>query len=180
MNTIKQEMKKLVATLLLAGFLFGTCRSQTKELEPGDPVPSFSLTDQDGHLFNSSDYTGKKILVIYFYPKDESMVCTREACAFRDSFADFTRAGALVIGINAGSVESHKAFQQHHHLPFILLSDPDNKVLKQFGVKGFIFSGRETFVVDLSGRIAYSYNSFMEGRQHALQALQFIREPPAP
>ena len=74
-------------------------------------------------------------MVIYFYPKDESMVCTKEACAFRDSFNEFTKAGAIVIGINAGTVASHKSFQQHYKLPFILLSDPGNKVYMMFGVK---------------------------------------------
>ena len=92
-----------------------------KTLAVGDPVPSFTLMDQDGKAFDMKDYIGKKVLVIYFYPKDESMVCTKEACAFRDSFDSFTKAGAMVIGINGGTVASHKEFQQHYKLPFTLL-----------------------------------------------------------
>jgi thioredoxin-dependent peroxiredoxin len=144
-------------------------------LKVGDPVPAFTLTDQNGKPFSIADYIGKKILVIYFYPKDESMVCTKEACSFRDKYADFTQKGALVIGINAGTVDSHHAFQQNHQLPFILLSDPDNKVLKSFGVHGsFFMTGRETFVVDLSGKVVFTYNSMLQGTRHEEETLAFI------
>jgi peroxiredoxin Q/BCP len=132
--------------------------SNDKTLVVGDPVPTFTLMDQDGKTFNIKDYIGKKVLVIYFYPKDESMVCTKEACAFRDSFDAFTKAGAMVIGVNGGTVASHKEFQQHYKLPFTLLSDPDNKIYNQFGVKGkLFFTGRETFVVDLKGKVVYTH-----------------------
>lgn len=90
----------------------------------------------------------KKKLVIYFYPKDESAVCTKEACAFRDSFADFTDAGALVVGINSGSIESHSNFAKKNRLPFTLLSDTDNKVLKQFGIKPWLFFNRKRNLCD--------------------------------
>jgi peroxiredoxin Q/BCP len=145
-------------------------------MHPGDPVPVFSLKDQNDSLFNMADYIGKKILVIYFYPKDESSVCTKEACSFRDGYSDFTKGGAVVIGINSGSVESHKNFVQNHQLPFTLLSDPDNKVLKMFGVKKkFFINGRETFVVDKSGKIVFTYDSFTNGPAHEKQALEFIK-----
>lgn len=151
-------------------------RSKVKPLTAGENVPFFTLKDQDGNDFNIRDYIGKQKLIIYFYPKDESAVCTKEACAFRDSYTDFTQAGAMVIGINAGSVESHKAFQQHHQLPFTLLSDPDNAVLKQFGVKSkLIFTGRETFVVDLSGKIVFTFQAFLNGNEHSQQALTFLK-----
>jgi len=145
-------------------------------LMTGDKVPDFSLVDQDGKVFNSADYIGKKILVIYFYPKDESMVCTREACSFRDSFEDFTDAGAMVIGINSGTIASHKSFRDHHKLPFTLLSDPNNKVYHLFGVKNAMFmTGRKTFVVDLHGKIGFAYEAMMQGKQHADDALNYIR-----
>jgi peroxiredoxin Q/BCP len=138
-------------------------------------VPAFTLKDQDGKTFNIQDYIGKKVLVIYFYPKDESMVCTKEACAFRDSFDSFSKAGAMVIGVNGGTVASHKEFQQHYKLPFTLLSDPDNKIYNEFGVKGkMFFTGRETFVVDLKGKIVYTHEAMMQGKEHADDALQFI------
>jgi peroxiredoxin Q/BCP len=149
--------------------------SNDKTLVVGDPVPTFTLMDQDGKTFNIKDYIGKKVLVIYFYPKDESMVCTKEACAFRDSFDAFTKAGAMVIGVNGGTVASHKEFQQHYKLPFTLLSDPDNKIYNQFGVKGkLFFTGRETFVVDLKGKVVYTHEAMMEGKEHSDDALQFV------
>ena len=151
-------------------------QSSKKPLAVGDMMPSFSLRDPDSNLFNSKDHVGKNIFVIYFYPKDESMVCTKEACSFRDDFDEFTKAGAKVIGINGGTVASHKAFEQHYKLPFTLLSDPGNKVYDLFGVKNKLFvSGRETFIVDLKGKIVYKYEAMLEGKAHADNALQFIK-----
>jgi peroxiredoxin Q/BCP len=168
-------MQKLVFILLIA--VLSCNGSAQKHLIVGDPIPLFILKDQDGKDFDVKNYIGKKILVIYFYPKDESVVCTKESCSFRDSFADFEKAGASVVGINDGSIESHQSFQQNHQLPFILLSDPGNKVYRLFGVKKkFIFSGRETFVVDKAGKIAFSFDSFTNGPEHSRKALQFIRQ----
>lgn len=147
-----------------------------KEIVVGDAMPAFSLTDQNGKTFNSADYVGKSYLVIYFYPKDESMVCTKEACRFRDIFNDFTKAGAKVIGINGGTVASHKAFADHYKLPFILLSDPGNVVYHKFGVKNTMFmTGRETFVIDPKGKVVFAYTAMMQGKKHADDALAFIR-----
>lgn len=148
---------------------------QEKPLELGDSLPGFSLKDQNGNMFNSQDFMGKKILVIFFYPKDESTICTKEACSFRDHYEDFKRAGAVVVGINAGSVESHKSFINNHQLPFTLLSDPDNKVLRLFGVKKkFFISGRETFVFDLGGKLVYTFKSMTNGTGHEKETLDFI------
>lgn len=177
---INSASKFLIITLsfLSAIILPVKAQSSKKSSEVGDIMPSFSLYDQNGHLFNSTDYVGKNILVIYFYPKDESMVCTKEACSFRDDFEEFIKAGAKIIGINDGTVASHKAFEQHYKLPFVLLSDPGNKVYHLFGVKNKLFmSGRETFVIDLKGKIVYKYTSMLEGKAHADNALQFIIQP---
>ena len=139
-------------------------------------VPDFQLEDQNGKIFDVREFVGKKILVIYFYPKDESAVCTKEACAFRDSYSDYIDAGTMVIGINSAAVESHKAFAQHHRLPFTLLSDPGNRVLKLFGIKNVLFlTGRETFVIDLKGNIAFRFRGFLNGNEHSQKALDFIR-----
>lgn len=139
-------------------------------------VPDFQLEDQNGKIFDVREFVGKEILVIYFYPKDESAVCTKEACAFRDSYFDYIDVGAMVIGINSGTVESHKAFAQHHRLPFTLLSDPENKVLKLFGIKNVLFlTGRETFVIDLKGNIAFRFRGFLNGNEHSQRALDYIR-----
>jgi peroxiredoxin Q/BCP len=170
-------MKTLILSCSL--IVLSVCYSQAqtkKHLEVGDKAPAFSLADQDNKIFNLADHIGKDILVIYFYPKDESMVCTKEACAFRDSFDQFTKAGAVVIGINGGTVASHKEFQQHYKLPFTLLSDPGNKVYDMFGVKSkMFFSGRETFVIDLKGKIVYKHEAMMQGKEHAEDALAFIK-----
>jgi peroxiredoxin Q/BCP len=163
----------------LLSFIISTvvsAQSGQKELIVGDTMPAFSLTAQDGKVFNSADYVGKSILVIYFYPKDESMVCTKEACSFRDSFNDFAKAGAKVIGINAGTVASHKSFSDHYKLPFTLLSDPGNKIYNLFGVKNKMFmTGRKTFVIDRHGKIAFTYDAMMQGKKHADDALNFIK-----
>lgn len=125
-------------------------------------------------IFNK--YVSKKKLVVFFYPKDESPVCTKEACAFRDAYANYTDANAVVIGINNGTVASHKAFAEKEHLPFTLLSDPDNQVLTIPGKRAALWddvkvSGRETFVIGLDGTIAFSFRDFMKGDAHSDQVL---------
>ncbi len=169
-------MKKIIFLALSVVLLLQSCQSQIKQLAVGDAAPIFSLKDQNDKVFDIKDYIGKKKLVIYFYPKDESGVCTKEACAFRDNFTDYTNAGAMVIGINNESVETHKKFQEHHNLPFVLLSDPKKEAINGFGVKDFFtMTGRETFVVDLNGKIVYTYNSSSQGEKHATEALAFIK-----
>ena len=167
----------IAAVLFLTAFnLRADAQAEKNTLVVGDPMPAFALTDQNGKVFNSTDHVGKSILVIYFYPKDESMVCTKEACSFRDSFNDFTKAGAKVIGINGGTVASHKEFSDHYKLPFILLSDPDNKVYHLFGVQNKMFmTGRETFIIGLNGKVAFAYEAMMQGKKHADDALAFIK-----
>ncbi|MCC9168875.1 peroxiredoxin [Pontibacter harenae] len=143
-------------------------------LDVGDKIPAFTLQDQNGMDFNIQHFLGKK-LIIYFYPKDESGVCTKEACAFRDSYKFFEDKGAIVIGINSGSVESHRNFAAHHKLNFTLLSDPDNRVLKSFGIKNVLFlTGRETFVVDESGKVVFKYRGFLNGNAHVDKTLEYL------
>jgi peroxiredoxin Q/BCP len=176
--TSQMIMKKQLLLLALFATLFTASNAQTtaQRLTVGDAVPKFSLQDQNGKVFNIADHIGKQLLVIFFYPKDESPICTKEACAFRDNFDEFTKAGAAVIGINGGTVASHKAFADKYKLPFTLLSDPGNKVYTQFGVKGKLFlSGRETFVIDKTGKVVYQYDSMMEGKQHAVDALSYVK-----
>jgi peroxiredoxin Q/BCP len=148
-------------------------------LTVGDTIPDFTLPDQDGKIFNSADHLGKSDLVIFFYPKDESMVCTKEACRFRDRYADLQKAGAIVIGINSGSVGSHKSFQQHDQLPYPLLSDSANRVLNAFGIpRQFFMTGRKTFVVDKTGKIVFTYTSALNGTRHAEEALAYLQNHP--
>jgi len=174
----KKIVAGVTAALLLLLMAHTSANAQTSPhaLDVGDKLPDFSLTDQYGKVFNTKDYVGKSVLVIYFYPKDESMVCTKEACSFRDSFNDFTKAGAIVIGINGGTVASHKEFSDHYKLPFILLSDPGDKIYHLFGIKKFMFmTGRKTFVVAKNGVITFSYESMLQGKEHSDDALNFIK-----
>jgi len=179
-------MNKLLKMTLIAWVAVGTAIACAQEdgkksnhmetLEIGDQVPHFVLKDQNGRDVDIADYMGKKKLVIYFYPKDESPGCTKQACAIRDHFTDYTDVGALVIGINSGSVASHKAFAENHGLPFMLLSDPGNRVLKLFGVKNVLFlTGRETFVVGLDGKIAFRYRALMNATAHNDKVLEFLK-----
>lgn len=148
-----------------------------KTIAVGSTVPDFTLIDHHGKSFNFRQHRGIK-LVIFFYPKDESAVCTKEACAFRDSFSDFEDLGATVVGINAASIESHRAFAEKNRLPFTLLSDPGNKVLKSFGIKPVLFlTGRETFVIDENGKVAYKYRAFLSGNAHPQNVLDFLKKP---
>ncbi len=131
-------------------------------LKKGDKIPFFMLPDQDGNEFYMSKIVGKKNLVIYFYPKDESVACTMEACKFRDYFEDFIDYDCDVIGISGDSVESHQRFSRNLGLPFVLLSDTGNKIRKLFGVPHNLFGlipGRVSFIVDTDGIIQHVINS---------------------
>lgn len=147
-------------------------------LTVGDKIPHFIAIDADGHDFDSSDYAGKKPLVIYFYPKDETRVCTQQACSFRDQYEDFKALGAEVIGISSDSVSSHKSFSNHHQLPFILLSDNHKKIRKLFGVAPNwlgLLPGRATYVANTSGTITMIFNN-TSGAIHIEKALEALKK----
>jgi peroxiredoxin Q/BCP len=146
-------------------------------LKVGDKLPNFKAKDTNGNLFDSQDYTGKQALVIYFYPKDETKVCTAQACSFRDNYEEFKDLGAEIIGISADSVQSHFKFKSKFNLPFILLSDNDKKLRKLFGVENdfLIIPGRQTFVVDKNGFIIMVFNS-MSGTIHIEKALKVLKK----
>jgi len=153
--------------------------STKQKVEKGSKVPSFTLKDQNGKLFDIQNVLGKKNLVIYFYPKDDSPGCTKEACYFRDQFEVFTQADALIIGISGQSVESHKKFADKYHLSFTLLSDEGNKVRKLFGVPTDLFGtlpGRVTYVVDKAGTVVYVFDSQSQATKHVDEALRILKE----
>jgi peroxiredoxin Q/BCP len=146
-----------------------------KSIKIGDLIPTFSLPDQDGNLFDISIYLGKKKLVIFFYPQDGSLNCTKEACYFRDLSEVFEEAGAVVVGISQQSVESHKNFAEKNKLNYTILSDTENDVRKLFGVPTRIFGlvpGRVTYVADKSGKVVYIFDSQTETQRHADEALK--------
>lgn len=171
--------------ILLVSLLFfipliikGANKEADNAVKVGSKIPSFSLKDQNGNIFDINSVIGKKKLVIYFYPKDDTPGCTKQACTFRDQFEAFKKENALVIGISGQSVESHKAFAEKHHLSFTLLSDEDNTVRKLFGVPttmGMI-PGRVTYVVDLSGKVVYIFNSQSEVEKHVSEAIRVLKE----
>jgi peroxiredoxin Q/BCP len=145
------------------------------KIQIGDSVPAFTLKDQNGNDFDILSFLGRKKLVIFFYPQDGSLNCTREACYFRDLSDVFEEANAIVIGISSQSVESHKEFAEKNHLKYTLLSDSENKVRKLFGVPGRVFSlipGRVTYVADRSGKVVYIFDSQTETQRHADEALK--------
>ena len=150
-----------------------------KALQIGDLIPEFTLPDQNGKMFDIKNVLGSKKLVIYFYPKDDSPGCTKEACYFRDLFEVFKEADAVIIGISGQSVESHKKFAEKHRLSFTLLSDSGNKIRKLFGVPTNAFGilpGRVTYVADRSGKVAYMFNSQIQAERHVDEALKILKE----
>lgn len=143
----------------------------------GDKAPDFKLRDQNGNTVSLADYRGKKAVVLYFYPKDETPGCTKEACSFRDSYEDFVKAGAEVIGVSGDSVGKHQAFAEHHRLPFTLLADEGNALRKAYGVPStlWILPGRVTYVIDRQGIIQHVFDSQLQATRHIDEALVVIR-----
>lgn len=147
-------------------------------IKVGSTVPSFSLKDQNGLNFNINSVKGKKNLVIYFYPKDDSPGCTKEACSFRDQFEVFNKQDALIIGISGQSVKSHLEFAKKHRLNYTLLSDEENKVRKLFGVPTSflgLLPGRVTYIVDKKGEVVFVFNSQLNAEKHIEEALRILK-----
>ncbi len=146
-------------------------------LKPGDTMPDLSLPSAGGADVKLRDYLGKKTLVVYFYPKDETAGCTAEACSFRDAYEDFKSAGAEVIGISGDSVDSHDAFAKNHRLPFVLLSDRGGAARAAFGVKKTLglLPGRVTFVIDKGGIVKHVFESQVRVGKHVTEALDIVR-----
>jgi peroxiredoxin Q/BCP len=147
------------------------------EVKVGDKAPDFTLPSQKGDNVTLSEYFGKKNIVLYFYPKDESLGCTKEACKFRDSYDVFTNLGAEVLGVSSQSVESHKSFATHHGLPFVLLSDEKNEVRKLYGVPATmgIIPGRVTFIIDKKGIVRHIFSSQYQPEKHIEEALRILK-----
>jgi len=133
-------------------------------LKVGDKAPSFALPDSSGAIVSLKDFKGKK-LVLYFYPKDDTPGCTKEACSFRDNLARVRGKGAAVIGVSADSVKSHAKFSEKFDLPFPLLSDETKEMIKTYGVwqeksfmgKKFMGIVRTTFIIDEKGTISHIF-----------------------
>jgi thioredoxin-dependent peroxiredoxin len=149
------------------------------KVKVGSVAPDFTLPSQSGVMVNLKDFMGKKPVVLFFYPKDDTPGCTKEACAFRDDYEEFDKLDAQVIGISSDSVDSHRRFAMKYDLPFILLSDEGGKVRRLYGVPNTfgLFPGRVTYVIDEEGVVRHVFSSQLGVEQHveeALKALQSI------
>jgi peroxiredoxin Q/BCP len=143
----------------------------------GERAPAFSRTAHDGVPIELGAEVRERVMVLYFYPKDETAGCTAEACRFRDHYADFVDAGATVVGVSPDPPETHRAFAEHHRLPFHLISDDDGSLRKAYGVGrtlGWI-PGRITFVIDRQGTVQHVFNSQLQARRHVDEALRVVR-----
>jgi peroxiredoxin Q/BCP len=146
-------------------------------LQVGDKIPHFKAKDTNGLDFDSADLVGKKPIVIFFYPRDNTPGCITEACSFRDQYEDFKDLGAEVIGISSDSVASHQKFRDQYKLPFILLSDSDKKIRKLFGVPTAILGllpGRVTYVIDTEGMVVMLFDSLFAAK-HLPKALEAMK-----
>ena len=149
----------------------------------GKPAPDFTLPSSSGEMVSLKSFKNRKSVVLYFYPKDDTPGCTKEACGFRDLTAEFEAAGAVIVGISNDPVDSHQKFREKFKLPFELLADEDASVSKAYGVykqknlygKKYMGIERTTFIVDRTGRIAQIYPKVkVEG--HVADVLSFLRE----
>jgi thioredoxin-dependent peroxiredoxin len=147
-------------------------------IQIGDKAPDFTLPAQNGAQVRLRDRFGERIVVLYFYPKDETSGCTAEACAFRDSFEVFAEAGAEVIGVSSDSVDKHAAFAEHHKLPFTLVSDEKGQVRKTYGVPSLlgVIPGRVTYVIDRTGTVRHVFNSMTNIGRHVNDALDVVKK----
>jgi peroxiredoxin Q/BCP len=143
----------------------------------GSKVPDFTLPSQWGEMVNLRDFLGSKPVVLFFYPKDDTPGCTKQACAFRDDYEKFGKLDAEVIGISSDSVESHKRFASKHDLPFTLLSDEKGKVRRLYGVPRStfgLFPGRVTYVIDEEGVVRHVFSSQLSVERHVEEALKAL------
>lgn len=172
-----------VHRVVFSGMLRGIVRAAIREchmasIHVGDRAPDFMLPSQTGTQVSLAEFRGSKAVVLFFYPKDGTAVCTKEACSFRDAYEDFVQAGAVVIGVSSDSAERHQAFASTLRLPFILLADPDGSLRKAFGVPRTlgILPGRVTYVIDKEGVVRHVFSSQFSVGRHVSEALAVVRQ----
>ena len=184
---IRSEIRKhyfitIIAAVTIIAIIMLIQHSKSGKMEnlvikEGVKAPDFTLPSQDGSMVSLSQFAGVKSVVLFFYPKDESYGCTKEACSFRDNYEVFKDAGAEVIGISADDEASHKSFAAHHKLPFILLSDRDRMVagLYKVGRTLGVLPGRVTYVIDRNGIIQKIFSSQFSFEKHIEEALSILQ-----
>lgn len=143
----------------------------------GNPAPDFTLPSQNGEKISLSQFKGKKNVVLFFYHKDNTAICTKEACSFRDSYEIFKKESAEVIGVSRDDIASHKNFAGQYKLPFILLSDVNANVHKTYDVmSGFgLIPGRVTFVIDKKGIVRHSFSGILKSSEHIEESLKILK-----
>jgi thioredoxin-dependent peroxiredoxin len=144
----------------------------------GDRAPDFTLPSQTGEKISLQDFLGKRCVVLYFYPKDNTPGCTAESCAFRDSYTVFQDLGAEVLGVSSDPISAHQGFAASYQLPFKLLSDEGGQVRKQYGVPATlgILPGRVTYVIDQQGVIRHVFNSQFNFKGHIEAAIATLKQ----
>jgi peroxiredoxin Q/BCP len=172
-------LRKILPAVWLAAAAAAPARAAA--LKAGDKAPDVSAPLSDGTTFQLSAWLDRAPLVLYFYPKDETPGCTKEACSLRDDFAAFRRLNATVIGVSYDTIAAHKKFIAKHQLPFPLASDRDKAVSKAFGVDGWPFAHRSTFVIGRDGTILYA-NPKVDPSTHSKELQDALAKlaPPAP
>ncbi len=143
-------------------------------LKIGTEAPDFELKNQDGKAVRLSQYKGK-VVVLYFYPKDETPGCTTEACEFRDSMDDLKKYGITVLGVSSDSVESHKKFHEKRRLNFDILSDEKKEVIKKYEADGLLFTKRITYIIDKEQRIAHVFEK-VNPNGHSREVLEKVKQ----
>jgi thioredoxin-dependent peroxiredoxin len=153
-------------------------RSVSRGVKVGDRAPDFTLTSLTGEPVSLESFLGKKNIVLYFYPMDNTPGCTAEACSFRDSYEVFQEAGAEVIGVSSDSEKSHQQFAKQYRLPFILLSDLGGVVRKSYGVPATfgLLPGRVTYIIDKQGIVRHIFSSQFAPQMHVTEALKVLKE----
>ena len=148
---------KIIRLLAAVSILFSAATTFAAMPRTGDVAPLFTGTNQDGQVFNLADLIGKKIVLLYFYPKDFTGGCTKEACGFRDRMGDLQTNNVAVVGVSHDPVESHKKFADEYKLNFTLIADPHDKIIKEYDVKMPVMamSKRVSFLIGLDGRIVH-------------------------
>ena len=146
-------------------------------IQVGDAAPDFDLPDASGRRVRLSEFKGRRAVVLYFYPKDDTPGCTKEACSFRDSYEVFREAGAEVIGVSSDSAASHQAFARKHGLPFALVADAGGELRRRYGVPSTLglLPGRVSYVIDREGIVRHVFNSQLQASKHVDEALAALR-----
>ncbi len=159
------------------GFFDSLFGSGQHGIQVGDEAPDFDLPDASGKRVRLADFRGQKSVVLYFYPKDDTPGCTKEACSFRDSHEAFLDAGAEVIGVSSDSEASHQRFAKKYQLPFRLVADAGGGLRKRFGVPTTLglLPGRVTYVIDREGIIRHVFDSQLQATKHVDEALAVLK-----